>query len=173
MNSKRWVIKIFILSFFLAIVFSLGTNAFVTKFNLPTLIIITIFIILIGIIFDMIGTSTLTCKESIFHSMAAKKIHGAKKCVKLIKNSATVSSVCNDVVGDICGIISGAMGVAISNMISAKFNISLSLITIIMAAIISSLTVGGKALGKEIAIKYCDKILITVGKMLSIFNNKK
>ena len=43
------------------------------------------------------------------------------------------------------------------------------LLTSIVSAIISSLTIGGKAIGKEFAIKDSTKIITIVSKMLSIF----
>ncbi len=172
MNKKRSIIKIFIISFFLAIIFGLGTNAFASKFNEIILIILTFLIIIVGIIFDMIGTSALTSKESTFHAMSAKKIKGASKTVDLIKNSANVSSICNDVVGDVCGVISGSLGVSLSILISNRYNISLSLITVLIAAIISALTVGGKAIFKQVAIKNNDKIIYKVGFILSGFKKK-
>ncbi len=169
MNKKRWIVKIFIISFFLAIIFGLGTNAFASKFNEIILILLTLLIIIVGIIFDMIGTSALTSKESTFHSMATKKIKGAAKTVELIKNSANVSSICNDVVGDVCGVISGSLGVSLSILISNRYNLSLSIMTVLIAAVISALTVGGKAIFKQVAIKNSDKIIYKVGFILSGF----
>ena len=45
----------------------------------------------------------------------------------------------------------------------------LSLWNVIFASCLSSLTVGGKAIGKKIAIKNSTNIIYNVGKMLSIF----
>jgi len=78
------------------------------------MILIILLVIAIGIIFDMIGASSLTSKESTFHSMNAKKIKGAKETIKLIKNNVKISSICNDIVGDICGIVSGGLGAVLA-----------------------------------------------------------
>ena len=48
-----------------------------------------------------------------------------------------------------------------------KFNATI--ISVITAALISSLTIGGKAIFKNVAIKNSDKIIFNVGKLLSIF----
>ena len=164
MKKNNWVYKVFLCTFILSVIFSFITNFLSSHSNI---LIITI-VIAIGIIFDMIGASSLTSKEATFHSMSSKKIKGAKETIKLIKNNAKVSSVCNDIVGDICGIISGGLGavLAISIAKATGFN---TLISVIIAAIISSLTVGGKAIFKSIAIKNSDKIIFNVGKFVSIF----
>ena len=101
--------------------------------------------------------------------MSSKKIKGAKETIKLIKNNAKVSSVCNDIVGDICGIISGGLGAVLAISIAKATGFNTTLISVIIAAIISSLTVGGKAIFKSIAIKNSDKIIFSVGKFVSIF----
>ena len=53
--------------------------------------------------FDMIGVAVTAADEQVFHSMAAKKIRGAKLAVKFKKNADKLSSFCKDVIGDICG----------------------------------------------------------------------
>ena len=110
----------------------------------------------------MIGVAVLSANEASFHAKAANKIYGAKKCVELIKNANKTSTVCNDVVGDICGIISGALAASLVILLwdTTIFNI-------ILTAIISSVTVGSKAIGKKIAIKHADNIIFKVGKVLT------
>ena len=95
---------------------------------------------------------------------------GAKKAISICKNASSVSSFCNDVVGDVCGILSGSLvTILVINLFS---NSDISLWNVIMASLLSSLTVGGKAIGKKIAIKYADNIIYNVGKFLTIFSFK-
>ena len=127
--------------------------------------------IFIGIVFDMIGVAALTSKKENFHAMASKKLKGAKEAITMLNHSNMVATVCNDVVGDICGIVSGGFGAVLAISIADKTEISVVLSTIIVTALISALTVGGKSLGKNIAIKNSDKIIYRVAKikkMLSI-----
>ena len=133
------------------------------------LIILCLAFILIGIFFDIIGTAVLTANEASFHAKSSKKIKGSKEGVYLVKNSSTISSICNDVIGDICGIVSGSVGAMLAINISIKFNISTILITLFTSSIISSLTVGGKAIGKKYAIKNSDSIIFIVAKILNKF----
>ena len=113
----------------------------------------------------MIGVAVLSCEESSFHAKASRKIKGSRECIKLIKNSNRTSSICNDVIGDICGIVSGTL--------TATIVISLldtPLMAVMLTAVVSSLTVGGKAIGKKVAIKRCEDITFFVGKLLSLFS---
>ena len=120
----------------------------------------------------MVGASALTSKEASFHSMASKKIRGAKQAIRLIRNNVKVSSICNDIVGDICGIVSGGLGAVLAIALSNQFQLNLAIMTMIVSAIISSLTVGGKAIFKAVAVKNSDKILFTISKILCIFEKK-
>lgn len=168
--KNNWTLKVFFLTFILAILFSLIAN-YLGNFNNVVLSICIIIIILIGIIFDIIGTSALSCDTKVLHSKASQKLHGAKEAIKLVKNASTVSNFCNDVVGDVCGIVSGSLiTVLVVNMFA---NNNISLWNVIFSSVLSSLTVGGKALGKQIAIKKSNDIMYGVGKILSIFSHKK
>lgn len=171
MKNKNWVLKAFILTFFLAIIISGISNIIVEHCDFIVLLIITIVIILIGIIADIIGTAVLTANESTFHAKASNKINGAKESIRLIKNSSNIANFCNDIVGDICGIVSGSMGAMIAVYLAKYINNTLSVLLI--SAIISSIMVGGKAIGKNIAVKKSDEIIFIVGKIMSKFYKKK
>lgn len=169
---KYWPLKVFILSFILAAAFS-GLSTFCADLNVTILILILIIVISIGIVFDIIGVSSLTSKEASFHAMSSKKIAGAKEAISLIRNSNVVSSICNDVIGDICGIVSGSLGAVLTTYIVLKLNGNVLWITILVTSLISALTVGGKACGKELAMKKCDDIVFLSGKVKRVFNIKK
>lgn len=164
-----WLIKIIILSFTISVFFSFISEMTIPKFNIVIGIIICLLFILIGIIFDMIGVSVTASDESIFNSMASKKIRGAKLAVKFKKKADKVSSFCNDVVGDICGIISGSAGAVIALRLSVNLNIDPLLTTLLVTGLISALTIGGKALVKTRAIKNSNKILYRFTYFLSLF----
>ena len=104
--------------------------------------------------------------------MNSKKIKGAKKAVNFKKNADKVSSFCNDVIGDICGIISGSAGVAISTTLSKLLNINIFYTGLLITALIASLTIGGKAYCKRIAINNSHKIVYKTAKVISFFERK-
>ena len=88
-----------------------------------------------------------------------------------IKNSGTVSSICNDVIGDIFGIISGACSAAIVIKITASLGESWQRwLSIGISAIVSALTIGGKAFMKNIAINNSRDFVMFVARMLALFN---
>ena len=171
MKKDNCIYKVFLMTFFLSVIFSFTSNVITSNANIFVMILITFLVIVIGIIFDMIGTATLSSNEAAFHAKSSRKIKGAKEAISLLKNSVKVASICNDVIGDICGIISGGMGamvaLSLSNIIG---NTTIS--SILVSAIVSSLTVGGKAIFKTVAIKKCDEIVFLVGKIKSTIKLK-
>lgn len=171
-KNVNWIYKVFLLSFILAIVFSSGSSFVANYANSIILGIIIIIVIIIGIIFDMIGVAVLTSNESSLHAKASKKIRGAKEAIYLLKNAPKVSSICNDVVGDVCGIVSGSLGAVLTINIASYFNWNIVIVTTFITALISSLTVGGKAIFKTVATKKADNIVYNVGKTMSFFIKK-
>ena len=170
--QKNWILVVFLLTFILSITFSTISNIVVANFNNYILFIILILTIVFGIVFDIIGTSAISANESTFHALNSKKEKGAKEALVLIKNGNKISSICNDIVGDICGIISGSLGTMLSISISSITNFNNIVISIIIAALISSLTVGGKAIFKSFAIRNADRIIFLVAKIISKFSFK-
>jgi len=168
---KHWPLKVFGLSFFLAAIFS-ALSSICSDLNVIILIIILTLVILIGIIFDMIGVATLTSKEASFHAMSSKKIAGSKEAITLLKNNNIVSSICNDVIGDICGIVSGSLGAGLTSYLVLELDANILWVTTLVTAFISALTVGGKALGKQIAMKKSDYIIFQVGKIKNMLHLK-
>ena len=174
MKNNNWILKAFLLTFFIALIFNTFSNVLISKFDsLIVLIVILIIFILIGILFDIVGTAVLTAEESTFHAKSAKRIKGAKEGVYLIKNSSTIASICNDVIGDICGIVSGGVAAMIGLLLAIRYGFSQVISILIISSIVSSLTVGGKAIGKKIAIKNSDEIIFHVAKLLSNFKSQK
>ncbi|MDD4706226.1 MAG: hypothetical protein PHS24_03340 [Bacilli bacterium] len=165
MKKNNWIYKVFFMTFILSIIFNSISNLIAFNSNLIITFILLILIISIGIMFDMVGTSVLTSKESTFHAMSSKKIKGAKEAKKLLKNNVQISNLCLDIFGDICGILSGGLGAVLAISLSNVTELSITLTSIIIGAIISSLTVGGKAVFKGIAIKNSDFIVFYVGKL--------
>ena len=133
------------------------------------IIVLAVFIAL-GIVFDMIGVAVTAADPKPFHSMAAHKEKGAKEALGLLKNASHVSSVCNDVVGDICGIVSGATGAVIVTQLQRALDTRSVLISAGITALVSGLTIGGKALGKTFAINQSTKVVYWAGRFLHLFH---
>lgn len=164
----KWIFIITIVSFFVSFGFSLLSEIIIPNVNIFIGVIVLLLVVLIGVLFDIVGISVTVADPSTFHSMATKKVRGAKLAVKLIANAEKVSSFCNDVIGDICGIISGSTGATIAILISNKLGISVVLITLITMALVAALTIGGKALGKSFAMNRSNVILYRFCRIISL-----
>lgn len=163
---KHWAIKVTILSFVLSIIFAYISDTAVSNLSVVPAIIILFLVIFIGVIFDIIGVAVTVADESELHARATKKVKGAKESIALIKNASQVSNICADVIGDICGVLSGAISATITLKLVSGLNMPEN-IQFFISALVASLTIGGKALGKNIARKYATQILSVIGKILS------
>ncbi|WP_242847966.1 hypothetical protein [Inediibacterium massiliense] len=171
-NPIKGIIFITIWTFFLAIGMSFISENILKNVNIIVAFFILIFIILTGILFDIIGIAVAASIEKPFHAMASKKIHGAKFAVKLVRNAGLVSSFCNDVIGDVCGIVSGAAATIIILQFNKIISMNLSYLSVVLSAFVAAFTVGGKAFGKQIALKKSKEIVFYVGKVLYYMNHK-
>lgn len=164
-KNVNWIYKVFLLAFIFSVIFSSVSTTISGNIPIVILPIIIITVIAIGILFDMIGVAVLTANEANLHAKASNKLKGAKEAITLLKNATQVSSICNDVIGDICGIVSGSLATVFTLGIVDKFGISNTITTVLITAIVSSLTVGFKAIFKTVATKKSDEIVFTVGKI--------
>lgn len=102
--------------------------------------------------------------------MAAAKVKGAKQALMLIRNASKVTNFCNDVVGDICGIISGASAAYVIVKLEAMLGMTdLVVFSSVLSGLVASLTIGGKAMGKEIAMNFSKEIIAFIARGLAFF----
>lgn len=167
--DTKWIFKIVIMTFIISLIFSLLSETTIPKVNIVFGILILILFIGIGILFDIIGVAITSSDEAPFHSMNSRKVKGADIAVLLKQNADKMSSFCNDVVGDICGIVSGTAASIIAISISGTFNTDSFITMLLVTAIVASLTIGGKAIGKSFAINKSNYILYEVAKLISKF----
>ena len=172
-HNMKWVVAITLWTFIMAVVFSIITESLVKNLDIFMAFIILIIVILIGIFFDIIGIAVTTAKEMPFHAMAANKIEEAKHAIKLVKNASQVSNFCNDVIGDISGIVSGSVGTTIIFKLVNTYDLkNASIFSIVITSLIASFTVGGKALGKSIAMLNSEKIIFQTAKIFNFAEKK-
>ena len=165
----KWIIIIVIIAFILSFCLSFLSQSTIPKVSLTIGIIITLLFILIGVLFDIVGVAVTAADEAVFHSMNSRKVKGANVAVKLKKNAEKVSSFCCDVIGDVCGVISGTAAAAITVLLVLKLHFNAVLVGLIVTSIVSSLTIGGKAIGKSFAINKSEVILYTFAKFINNF----
>lgn len=168
-----WWIKAVIISLVLSAFFSYISNLVEDSNQVIVVIVLLAFLVLMGILFDAIGVAVTSCDVTPIISMASRKVYGAKTALNLVKNSDTVSSVCNDLVGDIFSIISGACSAALVVKLTVKFNESQTVQTVIsiaVSALVSAMTIGGKAFMKKIAIDNSKDFVMFVARVLAFFS---
>lgn len=170
--NYNWIIKITSITFCISLVFTLMSETIIPNANIFISLILLLVFIGLGILFDIIGVSITVADQKTFNSMATKNVKGAKLAVKLIKNAEKVSSFCNDVIGDICGIISGSTSASIAIIISSKFNVNLLITSLVITSLVASITIGGKAVGKSIAMNKSNAIIFRFSSLLSVFYRK-
>lgn len=172
--QKKWLFTIVIWTIIISSSITILSDSLLRSVDLLVAFIILILIIIIGIVFDIIGVAVTAADETPFHAMASKKIPGAKISIKMIKNADKASSFCNDVVGDVCGIISGSVGtIILAKVILLLGKINVTIIGALIGALIAATTVGGKAIGKNFAIKNSNKIVYDVSKVIYFFKKDR
>lgn len=172
-KKKRnlWPLKALVISLLLAFAVNALSSFSLSGAQLWVAIVVTVVILVIGVVFDMIGTAATSCDIGPFLAMASRKVKGGKTAVKLAQKRDVVSSVCCDIVGDVCGIVSGVCAAIIA--LGIKFDTSADFwISVSIYAVISMATITLKAAGKSIAVKNANSIVFGVAKMLSIFSKK-
>ena len=170
-DSTIWTIKITVTTLFLSVFVSFITELTSSKSNVVVSILMLLLLILISIVFDTIGVAATSCDVAPLLIMSNKKVKGATQAVILVKNAEKVSNICADVIGDMCGIISGSCSAAIVIMfaVNSPNDYWFSIIT---SGIVASLTVGGKAFFKKIAIKKSKEVMLFTGRVLSLLLKK-
>lgn len=165
-NHYRWALTAFVMAVTLSGLLSLSSEAILENAGLLLALLILALFIGLGILFDIIGVAVTAADPRPFHSMAAHKEKGAKAAIRLLQNANQVSSVCNDVVGDICGIVSGSTAAVIVTHLQRDLSTTSVLISIGATALISGITIGGKALGKTVAINQCTSVVYRVARIM-------
>lgn len=171
-KTVRWVVSVFLVTVTVSGLISLISDEILSNSGTSAAFFILFIIVFVGIIFDVIGVAVTSADEKPFHSMASRKVPGAQEAIRLLRNAERVSSICNDVVGDICGVVSGAASATIAAQILNKFPLNLpQIISLVMSATVAGLTVGGKAIGKTVAMNSATEIVHGVGRILYAFHH--
>ncbi|MBQ7871884.1 MAG: hypothetical protein IJ357_07060 [Oscillospiraceae bacterium] len=170
------MVTIFFVTLLLSSTISFASTTILEGASLVGAFFVLLFIVLLGIIFDIIGVAVMSADEKPFHSMASKKVPGAVEALKLLRNAEKVSSFCNDVIGDICGVVSGSASAVIAVKALTQVGPD-NVAQLIMSALVAGVTIAGKACGKDIAMKRCTQIVFMVSKPIyfvkSLFRRKK
>ena len=152
-SHARWVIRVSLIAVALSAAMSLCSGAVLEDAGYVTATLILLLFIALGILFDIIGVAVTAANPKPFNSMAEK-----------------VASFCNDVVGDICGIVSGSTATVIVVLLQNSFGWRSIVVSTVVTALISGLTIGGKAIGKKVAMKKSKDVIYLTAKVLSVLH---
>jgi len=169
----KWISVITVITFFISLFLGYISMILTEKMPIWIAIIILLGIVFTGIFFDLMGIAVTAAQEKPYHAMAAHKLRGAKESITIIRNAGPVSNFFNDVIGDISGIISGSAAAAILVKINKSLGIETALVGMLLTALIAGMTVGGKAYGKEIALRHSGFIVFKMGYIMSLFSFNK
>ena len=153
----RWIVMLFAVTVLISGALSTVSGALLSGASLIPALCILLVIVSIGIVFDVIGVAVTAADAKPFHAMAAHRVPGAKEALAMLRSADRVSSFCNDVIGDICGVISGTVSAAIAVILVSGGATDVP--EILLAALVSGLTVGGKAAGKTLAMEKSTEIV--------------
>ena len=165
-KKDTWPIKAFFMAICLSAVLSFFASTALEGTGYVIAVSVLLIFIALGIVFDMIGVAVTAADPKPFHSMAAHKEKGGREAIRLLQSAEKGSSICNDVVGDICGIVSGTTSAVIVTALLRDLSTTSVLISIGVTALISGFTIGGKALGKTVAIKDCTAVVYRVARIM-------
>ncbi|WP_226035063.1 hypothetical protein [Aquibacillus saliphilus] len=176
-KSIRFSLSIAVITFVLAAIFSVISSSVLNGVIWIFGLIIVLTIVLIGVFFDMLGIAATAADEVPFHAMAAEKVNGSKQAITIVRNADKFASFCNDVIGDISGIVSGTASAIVVIQFSngfgqadgSSFHI---IVSVILTSLVAAITVGGKAIGKFLAIHSSTNIIFFVGKTIAFIEDK-
>ncbi len=172
-KNFRWLFEVFFISLGLSILFALVSELMLAHSSLGLALILIILLMVANVFFDLIAMAVTACSIKPLLELSQKNQKGADVAIRMVKNADKVSCICGDVVGDICGILCGAGGVTIAAILLTCCPSANSLIiSLLLNAVIASLTITAKAIGKSYALNHSTQIVIFVARKLSFLSKK-
>lgn len=166
--AKR-ALRVGLLAFVLAVVVNWSAGLVLESVPAFFAMLVVLFLILVGVAFDILGTAVTAGESAPLHAMAARKLPGARQAIWLTKNADRVSNFTNDVVGDVTGAVTGAAGTAVAMRLASAIaagNLLSEGLALLVVGLIAALTVGGKAAGKTLAMERATEVLILAGRAI-------
>lgn len=176
-KSIKFSISIAVITFVLAALFTIISTYLLAGVAWAMGMVIVFGIVFFGVFFDMLGIAAAAAIEKPFHAMAAEKVNGSKHAIRIVRNADRFASFCNDVIGDISGIVSGTASAIVVLQLTVGLGFSENstfqiVISVVFTSIVAALTVGGKAIGKYLAINFSTEILLVVGRVAAFLEDK-
>jgi len=170
-KSWKYLVIIFLGSFVIAAIVGISSELLLRRTSsLWVAMLFLLTVIGVHVVFDVIGIAATAATEAPHHAKAANRVRGASQAVYLVRHADLVANLANDVVGDVTGTLSGVMAAAIVIDIirlDPTFGTKEIWVSTLMLALVASITVTSKAVGKSFAIQDANKIIAWVGCALA------
>lgn len=172
-KHKRWkhLSIISVGSFLIAALVGIGSELLMRRAaSLWVAALFLLAVIGVHIVFDIIGIAATAANEAPHHAKAANRVRGARQSVYLVRHADWVANIANDVVGDVTGTLSGVMAAAIvADIIRYYPTLEAKEIwlTTLVLALVASITITGKAVGKSFAIHDANRVIAWVGRVIA------
>lgn len=154
-------------TFFLSALLNFGSMSALGPLSLSPSVLVLLLIVLVGILFDLVGTAATAARADAFAAMASQRIAGSREALRIVHAADSVASFCNDVVGDICGTLSGAVvATIVFQIVAGGSQVSHDAVSTVLLALTAAVTVSGKAWCKGIAIHNYVGVLMVVGRLM-------
>lgn len=137
------------------------------RLHLVIALVVLLLLVAAGAFADLVGTAVTAASEEPFHAMAAKRLHGARQGLWLIRRADSVAHVLNDILGDIAGTISGAAAVTVAMKLAGSSPGHVQqLFATLGVGVVTALTVGGKGYAKGYAMANPERVIFQAGRLL-------
>lgn len=122
------------------------------------------------------GLAAAAASET-FNAMAFEKVKGSRQAIFIVRNADRFSNFfCNNVLGDITSVISGVASALVILKLMSSFGSSEVLRSVVsvvfFTALVSTVTVGGKAMGKSFTIRYSTTIVLMIGRVFYFMEHR-
>jgi len=165
----RRALRVGLLSFALAALVSYASAIALGHLPAAVAFLVVLVLVFLGVGFDIIGTSVTAADQTPLHAMGAKRIHGSRQALWLVRNADRVANFANDVVGDVTGAVAGAAGTTVAlqlNTLTRGGELTSTLLSLSVVGLIAGLAVGGKAAGKTYAITHATDVVFAAGRLI-------
>jgi len=168
-SNLRRFLGVLLGTFLISLLSSYASNTLLEVVQVLPAFCLLVGIIAVGIVFDIIGVATTAASEVPYHAMAADRIPGSMQAMWVVRNAATLATLCNDMIGDIVGTLSGAVATAIAISITRQDGaVQQAVWVTFLVSGSAAVMVSGKALGKDFAIRRANDIVFGVGRFLYV-----
>ena len=77
-EAARWALTIFLVTIVVSATISFVSGEVMNRSSIAVAFLILLFIVAVGIVFDIVGVAVTSADEKPFHSMASRRVPGAK-----------------------------------------------------------------------------------------------